>query len=370
MAPEQVGGQPVDARCDLFSLGCVLYLTATGELPFKGNDTLATLMAVTTDEPVPPRQLNPGLPAALSQLIVQLLAKSPADRPVSAQVVAEALARLERAQTARRHKRARALAIAAGFLFVLIVGGVYLAASLSRRPDTADARAINSAPSWAATTVNLLPLIDPKKDVVVIRAFNRDVVMGKWSTLKGELWVQPSSGHNVIEIPYRPPEEYDLRVEFTRLWGEGDVSFALSKGGRSFQWCAAVDNTLFGFNMIDKKYLQESPFRVKLDNAVQNGTRHVAVVQVRQHQLKAFLDDRLVNELATDGSNLSMFYATRLRDDRLLGLSTWTVPAVFHRIEVVEISGPGTLTRPAPEGAPGKKPTAGSGPGRAAAPAR
>jgi hypothetical protein len=82
---------------------------------------------------------------------------------------------------------------------------------------------------------------------------------------------------------------------------------------------------------------------------------------VRRRQRKAFLDERLINELETDGSNLNMFYGTRLRDDRLLGLSTWNVPAVFRRIEVVEISGPGTFTRSAPAPAAGEKPAASRG---------
>jgi WD40 repeat protein/serine/threonine protein kinase len=95
MAPEQANGQGTDARSDLFSLGCVLYRLATGRPAFQGNDTISTLLAVATQQPPVPGELNPGLPQPLSDLIVRLLAKRPADRPPSARAVADALATLE-----------------------------------------------------------------------------------------------------------------------------------------------------------------------------------------------------------------------------------------------------------------------------------
>ena len=50
MAPEQARGATVDARCDLFSLGVVLYRLCTGQQPFTGKDTMSTLMAVATEQ--------------------------------------------------------------------------------------------------------------------------------------------------------------------------------------------------------------------------------------------------------------------------------------------------------------------------------
>jgi serine/threonine protein kinase len=91
MAPEQAGRQPVDARADLFALGCVLYLMCTGVLPFEGDDAMSTLMAIASAEPIPPHQRNPQVPAELSDLVMEMLAKKPQDRPTSAREVREAL---------------------------------------------------------------------------------------------------------------------------------------------------------------------------------------------------------------------------------------------------------------------------------------
>jgi formylglycine-generating enzyme required for sulfatase activity len=95
MAPEQGAGQPVDGRCDLFSLGCVLYCLATGQLPFRGSDPVSTLVAVATHEPPPPAELRRDLPGDLSDLVMRLLEKRPEARPQSALAVVEALQKFE-----------------------------------------------------------------------------------------------------------------------------------------------------------------------------------------------------------------------------------------------------------------------------------
>src|SRR5262249_44565321 len=97
LAPERAAGREGDPRGDLFSLGCVLSRACTGGLPSGGEGTMATLLAVTRDPPRPPHQVNPAVPRALSDLVLRLLAKSPAGRPASAQAVVEAITAIERA---------------------------------------------------------------------------------------------------------------------------------------------------------------------------------------------------------------------------------------------------------------------------------
>jgi TolB protein len=127
MAPEQAAGEPVDHRVDPFSLGCVLYRLATGIPPFKGKDAIATLVAVARHEPKPPAKVSTQVPAALSDLVMHLLAKKPEERPESAQVVAEALAEIEEALAARtkpRRSRRRAWAALAAVVLVLGIASV------------------------------------------------------------------------------------------------------------------------------------------------------------------------------------------------------------------------------------------------------
>ncbi|MFI5533955.1 serine/threonine-protein kinase [Kitasatospora sp. NPDC051853] len=80
VAPEQISGRPVDGRCDVYSLGCVVYEELTGTPPFRREDDLALLWAHLHDEAPPLSELRPELAAGLNAVLGRALAKTPEER--------------------------------------------------------------------------------------------------------------------------------------------------------------------------------------------------------------------------------------------------------------------------------------------------
>jgi serine/threonine protein kinase/tetratricopeptide (TPR) repeat protein len=94
MSPEQISGLPIDARSDLYALGCLLYEAVTGLVPFAGPDPNRLLHQHMVQQPTPPSQLVTGLDQRLEDLILGLLAKNRHDRIGHAEDVENALAEM------------------------------------------------------------------------------------------------------------------------------------------------------------------------------------------------------------------------------------------------------------------------------------
>ncbi|GAA2359311.1 protein kinase domain-containing protein [Dactylosporangium salmoneum] len=199
MAPEQATGGPVDARTDLYALGCVLYAMLTGQPPFDGENPMAVLHQHLHEPPVPPRTLRRDVPAGLDRLVTDLLAKHPADRPATADEVrdrlggaatdrpvqhqqrAHASARVVSPTRAmpvldepsapdapRRRRPISALLIAA--VTAVILAALTIAAVLSSRQANTDAGPATGTPAGSATTPAGPPSSSPSVAISPIAA--------------------------------------------------------------------------------------------------------------------------------------------------------------------------------------------------------
>ena len=109
MAPEQALGQEVDTRADLYSLGALLYELLTGRPPFVGPDAVAVISQTINTPPMAPWWHNPDVPRELGALVLELLAKTPEERPASATEVRDRLAAVHHrhVRTGRRGRTGR-----------------------------------------------------------------------------------------------------------------------------------------------------------------------------------------------------------------------------------------------------------------------
>jgi WD40 repeat protein len=187
MSPEQVRSQPVDARSDIFSFGCILYELATGKRAFQGRSAVDVMSAILNSEPPELVAANATVPPALDSLIRRCLEKRPEQRFQSASDLAFALrstAGLSESQPSqpgltvpRRRKWLRAALAAAGAV-VLVAGGYFLRdrtavtnppafervtfrqGHVSAARFTSDGRSVLYAAAWDAGT-NRVYLVTP-----------------------------------------------------------------------------------------------------------------------------------------------------------------------------------------------------------------
>ncbi len=139
LAPEQIcGAEEINQKADLYALGVVLYKMLVGKLPFDGDSGIAQLHCHLIEPPPRPSDKVTEVPQALDRLIIQLMAKSPADRPRDAAEVKEVLSRLRDQESHGVVKKALRVSLARRSLRSLL-----LRRWPGYRPLTAEARNIS-----------------------------------------------------------------------------------------------------------------------------------------------------------------------------------------------------------------------------------
>jgi tetratricopeptide (TPR) repeat protein len=141
MAPEQIRGEAVDARTDLWALGVVLFEMLTGRRPFAGQHELALAPAILRDQPLSPSTLRADVPPALEDIVLTLLQKDPANRYAAAEeLLAHLVGAGTRAESAVRSGRTHSLRVrrilsgrrqwTVGAAAAVLIVGVLLGAAL------------------------------------------------------------------------------------------------------------------------------------------------------------------------------------------------------------------------------------------------
>ena len=81
MSPEQIRGEPIDGRADIYSFGASAYELVTGRPPFRAASSQELLTKQILEKPITPRQYNPDVSEAFADLVLRMLAKKRQDRP-------------------------------------------------------------------------------------------------------------------------------------------------------------------------------------------------------------------------------------------------------------------------------------------------
>lgn len=216
MAPEQMNGEKIDGRSDLFSVGIVLYQMLTGVRPFTGDSVVNLALKIAKDDPTPLNKLRPEIPASLRRVVDRCLAKAPDNRFQTGAELADALVKVlneidEEARNKNRSKliplRVKWAAMMAGIVaIVMAVSGSIIsqrqnAALMQQVADygTALSRFIAAQNATAALGEDWVSVDVSLQEIMKTRDFESVTVIDRAGV------VAASSQPDAVGKPYQAP---------------------------------------------------------------------------------------------------------------------------------------------------------------------
>jgi Tol biopolymer transport system component/predicted Ser/Thr protein kinase len=215
MSPEQVRGDELDARSDLFSLGVVLYEMATGRRPFTGKTTGLVLEAILNQTPTPARQSNPRLPIELERILGKALEKDRELRYQSARELRADLLRLKRDSGSERSVPVERAAVVEARATSRPIVRAIIAAGVGVAVLAAGGYAVWSKRQQA------MPLTTPGPPGLTRLTFDEGLQAGPTWSPDGkyiayssnqsgnfDIWVQPVAGGNAVQVTHDPAHDW------------------------------------------------------------------------------------------------------------------------------------------------------------------
>ena len=248
MSPEQVRGQTVDHRSDVFSLGVVLYEMLSGGKPFHRDSAVETMNAILKEEPPELTTIDPKVPAGLTRVVQHCLEKLPADRFQSARDLAFALqtlsatsgevAAVQAAQVASRSRIRERLAWSVAAAIAVAAIGALLALNHMRRPPEAElVRFSVTGPEGVMLVPDSTAVaISPDGRRLLYTIMDATGTVRLWVRRLDSLAAQPLAGTEGATLPFWSPDS-----RYVAFFAYGKLRKVPVAGGSPEVICDAAD---------------------------------------------------------------------------------------------------------------------------------
>jgi len=326
-SPEHIAGRALDGRSDLYALGVILFEGLAGHPPFSAPSSAAVL-ARHLHEPPPLGELDGKATPRLKALVERLLAKSPEGRPAKASEVAAELDQIA-AQEPAAPRRRFLLGAGAAALAAVAAGSAW--ALRKPAPPVPAPRPLPPPP------LDLLALVDPSVDTV----------HGKWTREADGLVVEAGVRAYRIQVPYEPPEEYDLRATVERLSGKQTFHLGILCSGRpcSVLLDAPVDtHAVSGLHVLDGKGGWENE-STRVGHPLPPGHAARIEIRVRRAGVSVAADAKPLLDWSGDYVRLTPGPSFKMPNPAALWIGAEMDRFKIRSLEIVPLGSPGRRLR-------------------------